>query len=215
MEMRRHGGVPLSEHYYAAKPTAASRRQTYELAVRGVRLKLTTDAGVFSKQGLDYGSKALIERMDIPPGSRILDVGCGYGPIGLTAALLAPDGHADLVDVNERAVELARLNADANGIRNASVMLSDGLAEVAGNRYDVILTNPPIRAGKAVVHRIFEESADRLAPGGALWIVIQNKQGAPSARAKLEAVFGEDAVTEIGKDKGYRILKAINKKSLT
>ena len=215
MELRRDGGVPLSEHYYASKPTAASRRQTYELTVRGVRLQLTTDAGVFSKQGLDYGSKALIERMDIPPGSRVLDVGCGYGPIGLTAALLAPEGHADLVDVNERAVELARLNAEANGIRNVDAMQSDGLAAVSGKTYDVILTNPPIRAGKAVVHRIFEESAARLAPGGALWIVIQNKQGAPSARAKLEALFGEEAVEEVGKDKGYRILKAVNKKSLT
>lgn len=205
----------MSDHYYAQRPSAASRRQSFELTLRGIRLKLMTDAGVFSKQGIDYGSKALIERMEIPPGSRILDVGCGYGPIGLTAARLARDGFADLVDVNERAVELAKLNAEANGIRNVSVLQSDGLAAVAGNRYDVILTNPPIRAGKAVVHRIFEESADHLAPGGSLWVVIQNKQGAPSARAKLEAIFGEEAVEEADKDKGYRILKATNKKSLT
>ena len=205
----------MSEHYYAQQPVAASRRQSFEITLRGIRLTLTTDAGVFSKQGLDYGSKALIERMDIPPGARILDVGCGYGPIGLMAARLAPGGFADLVDVNERAVELARLNAEASGIRNASVIQSDGLAAVGDKRYDVILTNPPIRAGKAVVHRIFEECAAHLAPGGALWVVIQTKQGAPSARAKLEAIFGEDAVAEIGKDKGYRIFKAINKKSLT
>lgn len=205
----------MSEHYYSQRPAVASHRQLFELTVRGIRLKLTTDAGVFSKQGLDYGSKALIERMEIPPGSRILDVGCGYGPIGLTAARLTQDGFADLVDVNERAVELARLNAEANGIGNVSVMQSDGLASVGGQRYDVILTNPPIRAGKGVVHRIFEECAEHLVPGGALWIVIQNKQGAPTARTKLEAIFGEDAVAEIGKDKGYRILRATNKKSLT
>ncbi len=205
----------MSEHYYAQRPAAASHRQLFELAVRGIQLKLTTDAGVFSKQGLDYGSKALIERMEIPPGSRILDVGCGYGPIGLTAARLTREGFADLVDVNERAVELARLNAEINGIGNVSVMQSDGLTSVGDRRYDVILTNPPIRAGKAVVHRIFEESAEHLVPGGMLWVVIQNKQGAPTARAKLEALFGEDAVAEIGKDKGYRILRATNKKSLT
>jgi len=122
--------------------------------------------------------------------------------------LLAPAGHVDLLDINERATELARLNAEANGIRNASIAQSDGLAAVGDRMYDVILTNPPVRAGKAVVHRIFEESAARLAPGGSLWIVIQNKQGAPTARAKLKALFGEAAVTEIAKDKGYRIYRA-------
>lgn len=202
----------MGDHYYTRQPAAASKRHCFRLDIRGFRLMLTTDSGVFSKRGLDDGSKFLIECLDIPRDAQVLDVGCGYGPIGLVAALLAPEGHVDLFDINERAVELARLNAEANGIANASVFQSDGLAAAAGKRYDVIVTNPPIRAGKAVVHRIFEESAGHLAPGGALWVVIRNKQGAPSARARLQTLFGEQAVTEIGKAKGYRVYRAIAKK---
>jgi 16S rRNA (guanine1207-N2)-methyltransferase len=199
----------MSEHYYSQRPTTAADRQVLDAELRGFRFQLTSDAGVFSKGGVDYGSRVLIEHMEIPAAARILDVGCGYGPIGLTAAKLAPEGHAVLIDINERAVELARLNAEANGITNVSFAQSDRLAAVEGQRFDVILTNPPIRAGKAVVHRIFEEAKESLLPGGALWIVIQRKQGAPSARARLEELFGEHAVDEIGKDKGYRIFRAM------
>lgn len=198
----------MSDHYYARQPTAASKRQAFELHIRGCRLTLATDSGVFSKRGLDYGSRFLIECLDVPSGARVLDVGCGYGPIGLVAALLTPDGHVDLFDINERAVELARYNAEFNGIANAAVYQSDGLAAAAGKSYDVIVTNPPIRAGKAVVHRIYEQAAHHLAPEGSLWVVIQNKQGAPSTRAKLQALFGENGVTEVGKDKGYRVYRA-------
>lgn len=198
----------MNDHYYSRKPAAASDRHTFETVLRGIRLKLTTDAGVFSRDGVDYGSRVLIAMMDVPNGARVLDVGCGYGPIGLTAAGLAPEGFVTMIDINERAVELARLNADGNGIHNVEAVQSDRLAAVADRTYDVILTNPPIRAGKAVVHRIFEEAFERLAPGGSLWIVIQNKQGAPSARTKLEELFGEEKVEEIGKDKGYRVYRA-------
>lgn len=199
----------MNEHYYSPKPAAASNRQTFEANLRGIRLLLTCDAGVFSRGSVDYGSRVLIERMEIPDGSRVLDIGCGYGPIGLVAARLAPAGHVDMIDINERAVELAQWNAEANGIRNVRILQSDGLAGIGDQKYDVIVTNPPIRAGKTVVYRLFEEAAAHLVPGGAFWIVIQNKQGAPSARAKLETLFGQEAVREMGKDKGYRIYKSI------
>ncbi|WP_123042140.1 class I SAM-dependent methyltransferase [Cohnella candidum] len=199
----------MSDHYYSRRPSVASDRNSIEAELRGFRLKLTTDAGVFSRDSVDYGSRALIAHMDIPAGAKVLDVGCGYGPIGLTAAKLAPSGHVTMVDINERAVELAESNARANGIGNAAFFQSDKLEAVEGRTFDVILTNPPIRAGKAVVHSIFEESFKHLNSGGALWIVIQNKQGAPSARTKLEELFGEDRVEEVGKDKGFRIYRAI------
>lgn len=144
--------------------------------------------------------------MEIPEGAKVLDVGCGYGPIGISAAHLASKGHVTMIDINSRAVELARENAQHNGIRNVTVMESDVLSAVQGQTFDVILTNPPIRAGKAVVHAIFEQAYDHLNEGGCLWVVIQKKQGAPSAVAKLESMF--PVVEEVGKDKGYRILKA-------
>lgn len=199
----------MNDHYFSNKPQSESRRQTFEATLRGFAFRFTSDAGVFSRDGVDYGSRVLIKEMEIPPDARVLDIGCGYGPIGLTAARLAPQGHVTLIDINERAVELAGHNASSNGILNVSFEVSDLFAAVEGQVFDVILANPPIRAGKAVVHRLLSESYDFLRPGGSLWVVIQNKQGAPSARAKLEEVYGEEQVQEVGKDKGYRIYRSI------
>lgn len=202
----------MNDHYYSRNPSAASVRHTFDTVLRGFPFRFTTDAGVFSRDGVDFGSRVLIEMMEFQQNADVLDVGCGYGPIGLTAARMAPQGHVTLLDVNERAVELARMNAKLNQIGNVQVEQSDLFAAVEGRTFDAILTNPPIRAGKAVVHRIFEEAFDHLVPGGTLWIVIQKKQGAPSAKTKLEEVFGLDSVEEAGKDKGYRIFKASRKK---
>ncbi|CQR58497.1 class I SAM-dependent methyltransferase [Paenibacillus riograndensis] len=196
----------MSQHYYSQQPDARHDRRTIDTVLRGKSLRFTSDAGVFSKGDIDYGSRVLIEAMEIPDGSAVLDVGCGYGPIGISAAYLAPKGHVTLIDINSRAVELARENARNNGVHNVTVMESDVLSAVKGQKFDVIVTNPPIRAGKAVVHQIFEEAYDHLNEGGTLWLVIQKKQGAPSAAAKLESLFGD--VEEVGKDKGYRIIKA-------
>jgi 16S rRNA (guanine1207-N2)-methyltransferase len=195
----------VNDHYYSNKPQSVSDRQTFETVLRGFNFRLTSDAGVFSRDGVDYGSRVLIERMEIPHKARVLDIGCGYGPIGLTAARLEPQGHVTLIDINERAVELSRHNAASNGIYNVSFAQSDLFTAVDGETFDVILSNPPIRAGKAVVHDLFMKSWNHLKPGGSTWVVIQKKQGAPSARAKLEEVYGEEAVVEVGKDKGYRL----------
>ncbi|MEK3880253.1 class I SAM-dependent methyltransferase [Paenibacillus sp. FSL M7-0420] len=196
----------MSQHYYSQQPEARHDRRSIDTELRGKRLRFTSDAGVFSKGDIDHGSRVLIEAMEIPEGAKVLDVGCGYGPIGISAAHLASKGHVTMIDINSRAVELARENAQHNGIRNVTVMESDVLSAVEGQAFDVILTNPPIRAGKAVVHAIFEQAYDHLNEGGCLWVVIQKKQGAPSAVAKLESMFA--VVEEVGKDKGYRILKA-------
>jgi 16S rRNA (guanine1207-N2)-methyltransferase len=196
----------MSEHYYTQKPMVKHDRHIIRAVLRGRELAFTTDSGVFSKEGIDYGSKVLIECMDIPAEASVLDVGCGYGPIGLTAALLASRGKVTMVDVNERAVELAKENAIRNQIHNVEILQSDALQAVRNMKFDRILTNPPIRAGKETVHRIFEEASLCLADGGQLWIVIQKKQGAPSAFAKLEQLFGH--VREVTKDKGYRIFAA-------
>lgn len=195
----------MSDHYYSNKPKSASNRQSFDAVLRNHNFRLTSDAGVFSRDGVDYGSRVLIEHMVIPNNARVLDIGCGYGPIGLTAARLAPQGHVTLIDINERAVELARHNAAANGISNVSFAQSDLFSAIEGETFDVILSNPPIRAGKTVVHCLFVESWKHLKPGGTTWVVIQNKQGAPSARAKLEEIYGEQAVIEVGKDKGFRL----------
>lgn len=197
----------MTEHYYSKKPTVSSQIQTIHTSLRGIAFTFQTDAGVFSKTEVDFGSRVLISAMELPKGARILDVGCGYGPIGLTAAKLCPDGHVTMIDINERAVELAEQNAKNNHISNVTILQSNLFEHVRNQQFDVILTNPPIRAGKQVVHQIFSDSYDCLKPGGSLWVVIQKKQGAPSAYAKLEQVFGQ--VYEVTKEKGYRIYQAI------
>ncbi|MGF7035857.1 16S rRNA (guanine1207-N2)-methyltransferase [Paenibacillus mucilaginosus] len=196
----------MSEHYYTEKPTTGHDLGQVEEALRGRTYAFATDAGVFSKKGVDYGSKLMIETMEFPADARVLDVGCGYGPIGLAAAAMADQGQVTMVDINERAIELAKRNAQRNSIRNVRILQSDLLAEVAGESFDVVLTNPPIRAGKETVHRIFEQAHSVLTDGGALWVVIQKKQGAPSAVAKLESIFA--SVEEVERDRGYWILKA-------
>ncbi|MFK0526399.1 class I SAM-dependent methyltransferase [Paenibacillus illinoisensis] len=200
----------MSNHYYSDKPQVAHDRRATEAELRGWKLRFVTDAGVFSKSGIDYGSRVLIDAIELTAGAHVLDVGCGYGPIGLTAAKLVPEGHVTMIDINERAVELSRENAKANGITNVTVMQSNLLSEVNQRDFDAVLTNPPIRAGKEIVHTIFEQAYQHLKVGGSLWIVIQKKQGAPSAKAKLESLFGR--VEEVTKDKGYRIFKAVKTK---
>ncbi|MDN4620758.1 class I SAM-dependent methyltransferase [Paenibacillus sp. PsM32] len=196
----------MGDHYYSNQPGAAHDRRVLEATLRGKVFRFTSDAGVFSKTGIDYGSRVLIEAMDIHEDAQVLDVGCGYGPMGLSAAYLAAKGHVTMIDVNERAVQLAKENAKLNGITNVTILESDLFSSVKGKMFDVILTNPPIRAGKSTVHTIFEEAFEHLNTNGTLWIVIQKKQGAPSAKAKLEELF--ETVEEVTKDKGYRIFKA-------
>lgn len=196
----------MSNHYYSKKPEVASSKQLHEWNLRGFTLKLNTDAGVFSKAGVDYGSQVLINAMEFAENATVLDVGCGYGPIGITAAKLAPKGHVTMIDINERAVELSKENAKLNGVSNVTILQSDLYEAVKNNSYDCIVSNPPIRAGKAVVHAVFEEGYELLNNGGTMWIVIQKKQGAPSAKDKLEQLFA--SVEEVTKDKGYRIFKA-------
>lgn len=196
----------MSQHYYSKQPDVRHDRKTIDTELRGRKLRFTSDAGVFSKGDIDYGSRVLIEMMEIAPDAKVLDIGCGYGPIGISAALLAEQGHVTMVDINERAVELAAENAARNGAGNVTVLQSDIAAALNDDKFDVVLTNPPIRAGKSVVHAVFEQAYHHLEQNGELWVVIQKKQGAPSAAAKLEELFGE--VEEMGKDRGYRILKA-------
>ncbi|MZQ83382.1 methyltransferase [Paenibacillus sp. 5J-6] len=196
----------MSEHYYTQRPTVKHDVNVAQEELRGKKYTFLTDAGVFSKKGVDYGSKHLIETMQLKEDAKVLDVGCGYGPIGLSAAVMCPKGHVTMVDINERAIELSAENARRNGIANVSILQSDLLEQVKEQRFDVVLTNPPIRAGKEVVHRIFTDAYDCLVDGGSIWVVIQKKQGAPSAMKKLESLYSE--VVEVSKDKGYKILKA-------
>ncbi|OIJ17128.1 16S rRNA methyltransferase [Anaerobacillus alkalilacustris] len=197
----------MANHYYSEKPTVKSSRRSWESQLRGMKMSFTSDAGVFSKKEVDFGTQLLLETFRFPESTaRILDVGCGYGPIGLTLAKERANYHFVMVDINERALELSELNAKLNGINNVTIKKSNLLSGVKGDTFAAVLSNPPIRAGKKVVHQLFEDAFEQLEHLGELWIVIQKKQGAPSTIEKLESLFKE--VTVQKKSKGYYIIKA-------
>lgn len=199
-----------NQMYFATDPNAKHDERLVDYHVDGIDLKFTTDAGVFSKLRIDYGSGVLIKTMrDIDfPADNILDVGTGYGPIGLFAAKFWPDQDVDMVDVNERALSLAKRNAKFNHIDNVNIYSSDVYEQVSNDKkYGLILTNPPIRAGKKVVDAILTGAFNHLVSGGSILAVIQKKQGAPSARKLLEKTYGNCEI--LARDKGYYILRSI------
>ena len=177
----------MSKMYYAETPDAAHDIHDLNVSLLGQSFHFYTDAGVFSKKMVDYGSQGLLNALDLERGKNLLDVGCGYGPLGISLAKVQ-GVQSTMIDINSRAIDLAKKNAERNGV-------------VAH-----IISNPPIRAGKKVVHEIIEGAFDHLNQGGSLTIVIQKKQGAPSAKVKMEDVFGNSEI--IRKDKGYYILRS-------
>ena len=196
-----------NNHYFTNQPSTPHDLSEWTFDLKGKRFRFTTDSGVFSKKTVDFGSRVLIDAFteeDLPEGD-ILDVGCGYGPIGLSLASQS-SRVVEMVDINERAVELAKLNAKHNGVANVDIHVSNIYESVEGE-FAAVLSNPPIRAGKAVVHTILEGAYPLLVEDGTLTVVLQKKQGAPSAAKKMEEVFGN--VKTLTKDKGYYILQSV------
>ena len=194
----------MSKMYYAENPDAAHDIHDLRVELLGHKLTFLTDAGVFSKKMIDFGSQLLLKCLEVEKGERVLDVGCGYGPLGITL-VKAYGVQATMVDINSRALDLARKNAERNQV-SATIFQSNIYEQVEG-KFDHVISNPPIRAGKQVVHEIIEKSKDFLEDDGDLTIVIQKKQGAPSAKSKMEDVFGNCEI--IKKDKGYYILRSV------
>ncbi|RHW36236.1 class I SAM-dependent methyltransferase [Lysinibacillus yapensis] len=198
----------MSEHYYSKQPQTESKPRQWKFTLLGHSFTFETDSGVFSKSEVDFGSRVLIDTFQLPDiEGAILDVGCGYGPIGLSIAKQNPERTIYMMDINERAVALSKKNAQINGVQNVQIVQSDGLDAIQdGLQIAAILTNPPIRAGKQTIFKFYDGAFEKLAVGGELWIVIQKKQGAPSTITHLEENFAEVEIVE--KKKGYWIIRA-------
>ena len=194
----------MTKMYFAENPDAKHDIHELKVELLGQQMTFLTDAGVFSKKMIDYGSRVLLSALEFNKKEMLLDVGCGYGTLGLTLAK-AQELEVTLVDINQRALDLARKNADANQV-SADIFQSNVYENVTG-QFHHIISNPPIRAGKQVVHEVISGSYDHLLADGDLTIVIQKKQGAPSAKAKMEEVFGN--CETLKKDKGYYILRSV------
>lgn len=203
----KNKGEIMANHYYTKNPDSISQQKHWTYRLKGNTLSFTSDNGVFSKNTVDFGSELLVESYDIPEqfqNASLLDIGCGYGTMGLAYGKAYPELSIEMIDINERALVLAQENAKKNGIHNVDIHESNLYDSVKKSKYEIIISNPPIRAGKIVVHTILEKAYDYLAENGQLVIVIQKKQGAPSAQKKMEEVFGN--CERIQWDKGYWIL---------
>ena len=195
----------MNNFYYTENPDVQHDEKHWEYTLLNYTLSFVSDNGVFSKSTIDYGSRVLINAVDLKniPAGNILDLGCGYGPIGLFLAKNNPDRNFTMVDVNNLALSLAKRNAEQNQIENVSIFASNVYENVEG-KFAAIITNPPVRAGKEVVDEMITGSYDHLEKDGTLTVVLQKKQGAPSAKKLMKKIFGN--VEIVTRDKGYYIL---------
>ena len=195
----------MNDHYYTRVPESESRPVDCGYTYRGARLTFRTDAGVFSRGEADTGSRLLLEALPEEMAGDVLDLGCGWGLIGVCVAKKWPACRVTMTDVNTRALELSRENARRNGVQ-AECLESDGMAALAGRAFDAVVTNPPIRAGKQVIYRMFADAAKSLKPGGALYLVIRKQQGADSCERYLKTLYAD--VERLDRSGGFRVLRA-------
>ena len=193
----------MPDHYFTADPRSAHDLRTVTLRCGTRLLVCQTDAGVFSRQHMDPGSELLLKALPKHVEGRVLDLGCGWGALGLSIACLHPDVALTLCDINARALALAEQNFARNGL-HAAFVCSDGLEAVQGT-FSLVVTNPPIRAGKAIIYRLFAESRAHLVPGGMLLVVIRKQQGAPSALTYLQTLFDRAQVAQ--RSAGYWVIR--------
>ena len=194
-------------HYFQDDPFLASKERTVSLDIDGKHLTFVTDNGVFSKDKIDEGSFAFLKVLvPLRLSGKILDLGCGYGTIGLTIAMTSPEARVDLADINTRAVALCDKNAKLLGLSQRVTCLQSDIYEKIEGPYDSIVVNPPIRAGKVVTYAMYEGAKQHLIDGGSLYIVIRKAQGAESASRYIASLFGN--ITLLKKDKGYYIYVA-------
>lgn len=194
-------------HYYTNNTDLKSEKKYITFHYRDQELTFVSDIGVFSKEYIDYGSRVLLDNISLTSSqTTLLDVGCGYGTLGLSLKKVYPWIKVEMVDVNERALALAEESVCYNQLDDITIYKSSVYENVKG-RFDVIVSNPPIRAGKKVVFEILEKAYEHLNQSGELFVVIQKKQGAPSAKKKMEEVFGNCEIVK--RDKGYFVLKSV------
>lgn len=197
-------GVYMS-HYYTFDPTLKSELKTYQTTVKGVSFSFLSDRGVFSQDHLDYGSKVLIESIEVlSPGIKVLDMGSGIGVIGIILKKLFKDIELTQADVNLRAVELNLENLKLNQVKGE--VIESNLFEKITGSFDLIVSNPPIRTGKEVIYKLYMDAHQRLLDDGVLAIVVRKQQGAKSTITYLESFFKE--VKVVNKSKGFYVIHA-------
>jgi len=192
------------DHYFNSNPDSKSNKKEFCVTIGNNKYIFITDNSIFSKDYLDYGTKLLLESLPIEKiRGKVLDLGCGYGPIGIYIAKNTK-AEVHMVDINERALALAKENSTKNDV-STNVYFSNVYDNI-NNKFDFIITNPPIRAGKRTVYEILFKAKEHLTENGELWLVVRKKQGAKSIIRDLQTAY---SVEIVDKDKGYYIIKNI------
>lgn len=191
--------------HYFTNDEIKSNEKIYVTKINDIELKFYTDNGVFSKNKLDFGTRTLLEILEIDRfRGKILDFGCGIGPIGIYLSLKTKE-KIDMIDINKRSISLAIKNSKLNNV-NTNIFESN-IYEKINKKYDFIVSNPPIRVGNEVLYKILFEAKEHLNENGELWIVINKDQGAKTITKKLEQFYD---VTIVEKNKGFYVIKAVN-----
>lgn len=196
----------FTEHYYSANPTSEARRGLIQTHLCNRFFEFVTASSVFSKKQVDAGTKLLIASMILPTHGRVLDVGCGYGAVGITAASFNPTLQVLLTDVNMRAVRLAQENIERNKVRNAEVRWGYLYEPVEGLTFNCVLSNPPISAGMAIVKTIITEAPKVMFKKATLQMVVKSKIGAKTLPTVFNEAFGNCRI--LARKSGYRVLLA-------
>ena len=194
-------------HYFSEKPESAHKEMTIEGILRNKKLIFKTDTGIFSPKKIDKGTKILVEALELNKTDDVLDIGCGYGVVGI--AIADEVNSITMTDINKRAIKLAKENIKLNDTskdKDITVVQGDLYENVKNKKYDVIISNPPIKAGKEIIHRIIKEGKELLKDNGSIWVVIQTKHGAKSLTKFMEEVFGNVGIITI--KGGYRVLRS-------
>lgn len=192
------------DHYYSSNPTSKSDERILEYEISDISFKFISDNGVFSKNHVDFATDFLLNVISKEEISgKVLDVGCGYGVIGITLSKMF-NTDVTMLDVNSRALELAKRNAIKNGLEKVNIVESNGFENI-NEQFDVIVTNPPIRAGKSVIYNIYEEAKKHLNQYGKFYLVINKKHGAPSTIKYLKELFNE--VEILDKKAGFNVIR--------
>jgi 16S rRNA (guanine1207-N2)-methyltransferase len=196
--------MTTQDHYFSPTPPGRSEPIVIPVEVRGLSLSLHSDVGVFSRQRADTGTLLIARTAELPASGEILDLGCGYGLLGVVAAVLSPGARVTLVDVNPRAADLASRNCQRYAPANTEVLTGDALEVLGEREFDTILCNPPYRAGKAVYMTLIEDAARRLRPGGTAWLVGRTRQGVKTMARDIGPWFSAVETAEV--KSGYRVL---------
>ncbi len=190
------------EHYYSKVQTSRLKPIEIEATLRGLNLRFISGSGVFSKHHIDPGSILLIEKCILEPTWSVLDLGCGYGPVGIAIAKSIPTLKVIMTDVNERAVKLSKRNVKLNNLKNVHVVCGDAY-EAIEETFDTILLNPPQTAGKDLCLLMIREAKNYLKPGGLLQIVARHNRGGKTLALYMDEIFGN--VDKLAIKSGFRI----------